>query len=189
MQEGKIYTDGASDQNDWDRPYFDDQTYLQILDGMPIPCTDIIWINPEERIFYLAWRTVYATKGPWMFGGRQRRGESPRQAAVRLLQAEVGTLINQDDLYFIQWGIYFSKYRKQDPEENGVHNILFHFCYCANDELVIQAQQKLEPQEYDTAHGIKKYGYSDLEAIDPNGPYGFNRTILIEEFNRIFGPE
>lgn len=191
MPEGSIYSDGEGEPFDrtyWDSPYFDDETFVKVLDGMPIPCTDIIWINPEKRVVYLAWRTVYATKGPWMFGGRQRRGETPREAAVRLLKAEVGTEIDLGNLHFIQWAIYFSKFRKQEPHTNGVHDIYFHYCYVASDELVARAQTRLEPKEYDLKHGIKLYTRADLEAIDPHGPYGFNRAILLEEFDRIFGP-
>lgn len=192
MPEGHIYIDGAGESFDrtlWDNTYFDDETFTKVLDGMPIPCTDILWINPEKRVLHLAWRTVYATKGPWMFGGRQRRGETPREAAVRLLNAEVGTEINLENLHFIQWAIYFSKFRKQEPERNGVHDIYFHYCYVADDELVATAQTKLEPKEYDLEHSIRPYTRADLEAIDQNGPYAFNRLILLEEFDRIFGPE
>jgi hypothetical protein len=38
-------------------------------------------------------------------------------------------------------------------------------------------------------HDIRPYTRADIEAIDPNGPYGFNRAILLQEFDRIFGPD
>lgn len=192
MPEGTVYFDGSGemfDSSKWERPFFDDDTYLQIVGGMPLPCTDIIWVNPERRCMYLAWRVVHSTKGPWMFGGRQRRGEAPRAAAVRLLQAEIGTDINPDDLHFVQWAIAFSKYRQQEPQNAGAHYVLFHYCYVATPAVVAHAAENLAPEEYDCEHGIRPYSRADLEAIDPHGPYGFNRAILLEEFGRLFGPE
>ena len=192
MDEGKVYFDGAGlsfELTSWKSTYYEERTYSHILDGMPIVCTDIVWINPEERSFYLPWRNVYAVKGPWGFGGRQRRGESPRQAAVRLLQKEIKFDVNPDDLLFVQWVILFSKYRKQQPQENGVHDVIFRYCYCATDELVNRVESSLDSEEYEVSRGIQKYDRNALNLIDPSGPYASNRNILLEDYDRIFGPE
>lgn len=192
MQEGIIYLDGTAESfnpQEWGRPFFDDEPYQKIVDGIPLVCTDIIWINPVKRCVYLAWRNTHSTKGPWMFGGRQRRGESPGEAAHRLLKNEIGSDVDPDELHFVQHAIAFSKYRAQEPQSNGAHYVLFHYCYVATEEMVENAAKKLEPKEYDVDRGIQPYTRADIEALDVEGPYSFNRTILLEEFDRIFGPE
>ncbi len=122
-----------------------------------------------------------------MFGGRQQRGEFPRDTAERLLRDEVSTAIDPSNLHSLLYGVVRSKYRKLAPQDGGAQYFLCHYCMPVSSAMVAEKQSKLDPKEYDLEHGIQEYDRARLAAFDPEGPYGFNRMILLEEYDRIFG--
>ncbi len=180
-----FFEGGDGVRKGWSRPFLDDAEYLTALNKLLIVCSDVLWVRPESQELWLTWRKVHSTKGPWMFGGRQLRGETPREAAVRKLSREVGTDVGPDELSYLATLVWLSEFRQQEPQGAGCHFILFHYCWQPQDELVASKQAKLDPAEYDLEHGIKAYGLADIEALD--GKLWPQRQLLIDHWRRCFG--
>ena len=66
--------------------YLPEKTWKLMLQSMPIPCVDVIFINNHGEVLY-GWRKILPLKNIWALpGGRIIKGESPEQAVLR--QAE-----------------------------------------------------------------------------------------------------
>lgn len=69
--------------------------YSEILKVMPIPCVDIIAIDPDEKVLLLLRKNEPAAGQWWFPGGRVLFNEKRVDAAKRKFKEECGIIANQ----------------------------------------------------------------------------------------------
>jgi len=161
-------------------PYLTDKEYGRCMEAFPRACADIIAIEPRSKRFYLVKRIHHSALGVWNFGGGIRRGQLPGEAAVMNLERETGIKLAVHELTFLYHTIMFWKRRNPAPQELGEHTILYTFCFVPTAEEI--AKIKLDPTEYDIAHGIKLYDREELNQLNES-----HRDMLLVYHSAAFG--
>lgn len=91
---------------------------LQVIDDAPLASIDLIVRDANERVL-LGWRKDNPAKDTWFVpGGRIRKGETHKQAFVRILGGELGVDAKIEDSSF--WGVFNHDYRTNFEEEPGI---------------------------------------------------------------------
>ncbi len=184
MIEPSTFFEGGKDfRESWPPATFvSDSEYARAMEVFPRACTDVLAVQPESKSFILAKRKHQAALGVWMFGGGQRMGETPREAAVRLMKRETGIDILSEDLQFLWLSVNFWRHRNPEPQGRGEHGIIFTYVFVPTPEDLRVISSSLDPEEYDLAHGIRSYTLSDIELFkEPH------KVKLIEYWHAVFG--
>lgn len=184
MVEPSTFFEGGEDfRKNWPSTILlSDNEYARAMEAFPRPCTDVLAVQPESKSFILAKRNHQSAFGVWMFGGGQRMGETPREAAARIMKREIGINLLPEDIEFLWISVNFWKYRNPEPQERGEHGIIFTFVFAPTPEEIRIISSSLDPEEYDLNHGIRFYTLSDLELLkEPH------KVKLIEYWHAVFG--
>ena len=180
---GVFFEGGEGFQKDWPSPLFlSDDEYARILEAFPRACSDVIAVRPESKSFLLAKRKHYSALGVWAFGGGQRMGETPREAAARLMKREIGVNLLPEDFQFLGLSVSFWIHRNPEPQQRGEHGIIFTFVFVPTTKELQTISQSLDPEEYDLEHGICAYTLADLESLKES-----HKVKLIEHWHAVFG--
>lgn len=184
MPEPPVFFEGGEDmRKNWPQALFlEEQEYGRAIEAFPRACSDIIAIDPATKSLLLLKRRHPAAPGVWCFGGGQKMGETPSEAAVRILGREAGLELTADDLQFLQFSVMFWASRNPAPQDRGEHVVLFTYVFVPNPEEIATISTSLDLEEYDREHGVQSYSLSDLEALsDPQ------KVRLIEYWHAVFG--
>lgn len=145
-------------------PFLSEAAQREVLDGRPILCVDVLFVDYAARQLLLPKRIARPAEGLWFVGGMIKRNTPPEQAAVKVVERETGTAINPEKLSFVGASWFEWDYRQDAPSENG--RVDFNLCYAyepSNQECEAIAAH-LDPHEYDSAHGLQAYGRDALVA-------------------------
>lgn len=177
-----IWMEGGKDfRKDWPNPPFlTDEQYAASMAAFPRVCSDIIAVSPKNRGFYLAKRIHHSAMGPWGFGGGQRRGQTPRDAATVNLKRETGIEVRPRDFTFLFATEMYWRHRNPEPQELGEQCRVLTYCFIPTDDEL--ANIALDPNEYDVEHGVRLYTKSSISHIlESTG------ELLLMYWNAAFG--
>lgn len=156
--------------------------YTSVLDNTIIVNVDVVAINRERSIFYLAKRAVRPILGHWWwFGGRRNKGETPIQGICRIFKKEAGICPPEERLEPLAGTIeYIWQEREQDPVERGSHHIAHQFVLelTASELAAVQANLG-QTNEYDGNGGLQEFDRNRIldEGLHP---------AILEVYNKIF---
>ncbi|MSU74409.1 hypothetical protein EXS57_01365 [Candidatus Kaiserbacteria bacterium] len=181
MQEPVIWQESPDLRKSWPKAsYLSDEEYGKSMAAFPRVCSDILALEPESKSFYLVERIHHSAIGRWGFGGGQRRGQTPREAAVTNLARETGIQLTENELVFLFATEMYWQRRNPEPQELGEQCRNLTYCFVPTAEEL--AGIKLDAGEYDLEHGIKLYSRSDIAQI-PDG----TRELLLMYWKAAFG--
>jgi len=143
-----FFEGGKNVRTTWPAPLFlSDEEYGHALEAFPRACADIVAVDIGARGFYLAKRRHPSAQGVWWFGGGQRMGETPREAAVRSLKRETGVVLKPEEFQFLAINLMFFKFRNPTPQERGEHDIGFTYAFVPTQEELETIKKSLDKEE------------------------------------------
>ena len=137
-----------------------DDEYEKVLRCLVLACTDIVIIDRDKQIFYLANRISKPMTGWWWIGGRMGAGETKEEAAMRNFKRETGLNLSSDRLRLVAVFDYFWKDRQQVPQEVGCHMLAYTFVVELTAEEL--AAIGLEKSEYEASAGLTAFNREQL---------------------------
>lgn len=161
-------------QFDLPKPLSKDLFY-QVIGTWPRLCSDVIFVDYQRKIFYLADRRVDPS-GPWMIGGTILAKEEELSAAIRRLKIETGLTISPKRLRFV----WFKRYIFESWDSA---------CYLFSLELTPKEQKavKLDNSEYESDRGLKPFSRQDLaEGVKKDKGRESPFPILLMAYDAIF---
>lgn len=186
MPEPPVFFEGGeSVRKNWPKARFlEDDEYRRSIEAFPRACSDIIAVDPATKSLLLPKRRHHSALGVWCFGGGQKMGETPREAAARVLKHEAGLELVPDDFQFLSCSVIFWALRNPEPQDRGEHSILFTFVFIPNTDERVAISKSLDPEEYEIEHGVRPYSLYDLEALSEP-----QRVRLVEYWHAVFGEQ
>lgn len=145
--------------------WISDPTYAEMVQKMPIPCTDaIITLRGDDGAVYLGKRCVYPMMGIWCLGGRIFFNDQTMEESVaRCVQIETGCRFEESRFRYLCTNLY-SWIKTAQGDFPGKNLAPLFLLEVEQDELAAMSRG-LKPAEYDPAFGLQR----------------FNRTRLIDE--------
>lgn len=135
----------------YERLFYSEDTYEQVVRGMVIPCADIMLhgvTETGEPCLYLSHRNNKPMRGWWHYGGRINIGETGLEAAIRHFKRDAGTIIPGERLEFIGGHDYFWHDRQQAPQNVPCHSKSETFALKPTAEELEAIRNKLGMPEY-----------------------------------------
>jgi len=114
-------------------------------------CTDIIPINSNKEIFYLAKRAVHPMKGWWWTGGRMLVGEYEEESARRCFKRETSLDLPTERFIFVRINRLWWKLRKEKPEILGCDDLTYCFTVELTESELEIASSNLITSEYESS--------------------------------------
>ncbi len=79
------------------------ETYRMLLEFSPVCTVDVVFFNPKKTLTLLGKRVNNPYKDTmYTFGGRLRKNETFKKAAVRISEKETGIVMRAPDLTFVK---------------------------------------------------------------------------------------
>jgi len=143
-------------------PFMSDEAMVEMFDGRPILNVDILFIDRKAKCVLLPKRIAKPAEGLWFVGGMVKRSMPPLDMAVKIVLSETGTVIDPEQLEYVNASWFEWDYRKDAPSENG--RVDFNLCYAyePTGAEIESISNKLTDKEYDTTHGLKPYSRAEL---------------------------
>ena len=174
-------TSGFDFRRSWKKPpYLSDEEYGRCMEAFPRVCSDVLAVEPQSKRFYLTKRIHHSAIGRWNFGGAQRRGQTPVEAAIANLHRETGIRLAPDELSFLFHTEMYWKRRNPEPKGFGEQCRVLTFCFVPTREEIDQI--KLDPGEYDIFHGVMLYTREEIERIPES-----THELLLMFYDAAFG--
>jgi len=129
-----------------------DKEYAMIGRSVPIVCTDLIFVDKEDR-FVLACRRNACARGWWWMGGSLKAGMTFEESVEKIMVREIGFSPKGVKLLCIL--PHFWSERGEKPHEFGRHDIMFIHYLKVHEETI--AQIRLDPKEYEVERGFLRY--------------------------------
>lgn len=142
--------------------FLPDRAYGEALQCFVPVCTDIVPVDPKNRLIYLASRKSRPMTGLWWIGGRMRPGEVLEDAAVRNFKRETQVELTKDRLQLVGIFSYIWKDRSQEPCTMGCHMCGFTYIVELHSNELFAASRSLEKDEYETGFGLRAYSREHL---------------------------
>lgn len=144
------------------RIHLSDEEYGRGLQCFVVASTDIVLVNLDLELFFLARRKAKPVPGWWWLGGRMQPGETEKESAVRCLRRETGLEISPDRLTLVGIVSHICKDREQGPQNLGCHMLAYTFTLEISRDELRQAAAQLDPNEYDRASGLRTFDRNAL---------------------------
>lgn len=159
-----------------------DDEYGRGLQCFVPACTDIVPIDRNRRVVYLARRASKPMTGWWWIGGRMAAHETKEEAAVRNFRRETGLELAHDRLSLTAVFDYRWKDRVQIPQEIGCHMLGYTFVVELTTEEMTVVTANLEREEYEASTGLTAFSREKLveEKVFP---------AILDFYDRIFPPQ
>lgn len=109
------------------KTYLAEEEYEKALRTFVILCTDILPIDKERKVIYLAKRKHKPINYWWFIGGRMSANETKEESAVRCFKRETDIDIEKEDLDFVALLDHRFKDREQSPQDIGCHTVSYIF--------------------------------------------------------------
>lgn len=157
-----------------------DEEYAHTLQATIQVTVDVVAINRKKRQFYLAMRQAKPVAGWWWFGGRQNPGETPTEAAVRIMKRETGLDLSSERFKFVAYIHHMCKDREQEPQDMGCHMLAGTFVFEPTEEELSCMKGQLEKKEYASEIALRPFGLSGLLAEGA-------RPQVLQLYDKMFG--
>ncbi len=167
-----------------DAPFLSDAAMREVLDARPILCVDILFIDTVNKTLLLPKRTRQPAEGLWFIGGMIKRSTPPDVAALKVIEREAKTAADSSRLHYLNASWFEWDYRGTEPSKNG--RVDFNLCYTYEPTPGEQAAiaSELDPNEYDTNHGLKSYSREDL--VTAIAGESACKQVLVDYYDQIF---
>lgn len=166
-------------------------------------CTDVVFINPEKKTFYLALRNEKPAQGVWWpVGGSRLAGQNDKQAIESILSRELGVskeaaqdIAESRRLKFARHFEVIWKDRQQQPQSKITHAVANLFSLEVTEPELEAFTGTLNAQDFDASQGIQEFGLAELEALavaDEDAHPGTRSAyrVVIDHWHAVFdGPE
>ncbi len=139
-----------------------DKEYGRALQRFIAVCADILPIDREKRLFYLALRTAKPLPGWWMIGGGIAAGTSKEEGAIANFERETTLLLPANRFELVAVNDYRSKDRAQSPQDIGCHTLGYTFAVELTPKELDSVN--LDPSEYAANEGLKPHNRNQLIA-------------------------
>ncbi|MBI2039439.1 MAG: NUDIX domain-containing protein [Candidatus Niyogibacteria bacterium] len=159
-----------------------DEEYGRVLQCLVYTCTDIVPIDAERKVIYLARRASKPNASWWWIGGRMAAHETKEEAAVRNFRRETGLEISEDRLKLVAIVDCRWKDRAQPPQEIGCHPATYVFTIELTAEERAGVSANLDAQEYEREIGLSDFSREQLVGEKVVSP-------ILELYDHIFPPE
>lgn len=131
-----------------------DDEYGRALQCFVPACTDIVPIDVDQRLVYLAYRVSKPMTGWWWIGGVMKPDKSKEEAAAENFKRETGLKIPQSRLQLVAVFNYRYKDRAQSPQEIGCHMLGYMFTVELTAAELAFVSANLEKEEYEKGAGL-----------------------------------
>lgn len=142
--------------------HLSDEEYGRGLQCFVPVCTDIVPINREKKLIYLAKRAAKPMAGWWWLGGRMNPSETKESSALRCLKREAGLAISSDRLQLVAFMDLLFKDRQQAPQNIGCHMADYIFAVEFTEDELLHIQGHLEAKEYKADEGLTPFSREEL---------------------------
>jgi hypothetical protein len=137
-------------------PYISDAAYSEMVEKMPIPCTDAVLTVAGDKAIYLAERCVYPMKGLWIFGGRISFNDaSPEQSIARCLELETGQRFELSR--FVKLADHLYSWVKTKQGDFPGKNLVLTYQIEVTKEELARMSASLAANEYNQDFGIQRF--------------------------------
>ena len=137
-------------------PFLSDAVYAEVVQKMPIPCTDVAFTIAGDRALYLAHRNIYPQPHIWVIGGRFFfNDETPAHAIARCVKREAGLDIALERFQFV-FAAYYSWTRVTQGEHGGKNLSLTFACEITPEEKE-RISSSLVASEYLPGFGLQRF--------------------------------
>lgn len=132
------------------------EAYSEVVQKMPIPCTDSLFTVKGEKAIYLGKRSAYPMKGIWCFGGRLFFNDrSLEESIARCIELETSYRIEASRFRFV--ATHYYAWVKTAQGDHGGKNLAVTFvCEVTEDEIAAMTRG-LVASEYDREFGIQRF--------------------------------
>lgn len=126
--------------------FLPNKIYALVRDSIVRGCAEALVVNEKRTKVLLGRRGIKPWPNWWTFGSRMIVGESPAEATVRTIKADLGLRVSKSRLVFLDtMSLVFSS-RQEPPQKNGCHDLaLFHLLPISERE---SASIRLRRSEY-----------------------------------------
>lgn len=142
--------------------YLPDDQYARLLQCVVVACTDIVPINVDRKMVYLARRISKPGTGWWWIGGRMSPEETKEEAAARNFKRETRLAVRQDRLKLVAIYDTRTRDRAQKPQHIGCHTVGYTFTLEVTDSEADAISRGLDEKEYDRAIGLVAFDREQL---------------------------
>ncbi len=156
-----------------------DDEYGQGLQCFAPACSDVVPIDVERKVIYLARRAAKPMTGWWWIGGRMAPDDTKEAAAARNFQRETRLVITEDRLKLVAVFDYRWKDRAQSPTEIGCHMVAYTFTVELMAAELATLSGNLDQQEYEAGTGLSAFNRERLveEKVFP---------VILDFYDRVF---
>ena len=140
--------------------------YSQALTSLVPACTDIVPIDVENGVIYLARRATKPMVGWWWLGGRMFAGETTEEAVTRCFRRETGLIMPPDRFRLVAVLDYRWRNRAQAPQETGCHTLAYTHVVSLSDEELAAVSAQLDTEEFRPGEGLVAFDRQRLVAAD-----------------------
>jgi hypothetical protein len=120
-------------------------------------CVDVLFINKERKVIYLAKRAVDPLPDWWFIGGRLNAGEKGGDGIVRKMKWETSLEVAPERFQFLVTNRYIFTKRKQEPKDAGVDTLAYTYVLELTDEEREVVVRSLDPKEYEVSLGLREF--------------------------------
>ncbi|KAL1522214.1 hypothetical protein AB1Y20_021851 [Prymnesium parvum] len=124
------------------RKFLSDKEYGEALDCIVKACSDMLLLSPDGQLVFLGKRVP----DWWFVGGRIFPGETPVQSCRRLLQRELGLLVEPERFTTVCAQSLAWAMREQLPKEHGTTDAQFVLSLMLREDEM--GKVVLDPKEY-----------------------------------------
>lgn len=158
-----------------------DEAYGEALQCFVPACTDVLPIDREKKVIYLAKRAAKPMAGWWWIGGRMVAQEAKETSAVRCFERETSVALEETRLQLVTVFDYRWKDRAQTPEDLGCHMLGYLYVVELTDDERTHASSHLETKEYEAGIGLVAFTRAQLleAGVFP---------AIVDAYDHIFGP-
>ena len=138
-----------------------DLAYGEVVNKMPIPCTDVVFFLPGDLALYLAKRNIKPHPRVWVIGGRIFFNDETLEAsAARCVKRETGFDIDPKKLLFIGSSLY----AWSETAQGGVgKNLVVTFAYPISPADRATISSGLIGSEYVQDFGLQRFDENRLK--------------------------
>ncbi|MDP3764314.1 MAG: NUDIX domain-containing protein [bacterium] len=156
-----------------------DDEYSRGLQCFVPACTDVVPIDTNRKVIYLAKRVSIPMTGWWWIGGGMMPHETKEEAVARNFQRETKLELPQDRFELIAVFDYRWKDRAQLPQEIGCHMLGYTFTIELTVAELGSVYANLEDREYKENTGLFAFDRERLvsEKVFPS---------ILDLYDRVF---
>ena len=138
-------------------PFISAESYKEMLEKTPIPCTDAVLTVRGDKALYLAKRSVYPMKGVWVLGGRIWFNDATLNDSIaRCIEIETGCKFEAKRFKQLPTPHLCSWVRIRQGDFPG-KNLIISFRLEITQAELQRMSCGLKPEEYEKEFGIQRF--------------------------------